>query len=755
MANGNFERDTDWQDIITRMGRTNNFNLSVSGGTETSTYYISGNYTNEEGILTGTAMDRYSLRANSEFQVTDWLKIGESVAVSRLNVDDQAHMTQGNPWITATVASPYMPVYSDANLGGFGGPTDTLSGNNERTNPFAEQMLNEQNYYENRIMSSVYAEVEFLEGLKYNIKLGLNLYNNQRTLWSPEYALGNLRLRDNDVSKLEERNNNNIDYLITNLLSYERSFNDHNFKWVAAYERAADHWEYNNAVGRYITNPTLPVLDQAEEAFSVTGGEGDHRLESILGRMIYDYQGKYLLTASIRRDGSTRFGPIGGRYGNFPSFSLGWKINEDFLNDVEQINMLKIRFGWGQTGNENIRDYEYFSQIDPLRNSRYIFGTNQDLYLGGAPTSYQANPLIKWEAAEMTNFAVDLNAFNNRLLLTAEYYIKNQNDMLVKKAISTTFGKYVNYGGDPDVGAWVNLGKVQNRGFEFNFTWRKMEGSFQYSVNANFSTLKNKVIDLGENNDIITDYTITTEGHTIGSFYGLVAERILQVDDFLQDDEGNLIVDGDGNYTILHAEHEQETAPGDIKFKDANQDGKINNLDKVIIGKSLPDFIYGINFDASYKGFDFTLFLQGMQNMEVYNNHLSRIGLATDQYGKDENKLVSTMDYWTFENPSTTQTRVTVVDENQNARVSTWFLQDASFLRVKSLQVGYSFPASWLQRIGVEGLRVFGNVNNLYTLTKYEGYDPEVGDSNPLNSGVDSGSYPVPRTTMFGIQLSF
>jgi TonB-linked SusC/RagA family outer membrane protein len=755
MANNNFDRDTDWQDVMTRTGRTNNFNLSISGGSENSTYYISGNYTNEEGILVGTAMDRYSLRANSEFKVTDFLKIGESIAVSRLNVDDQAHYTQGNPWITATVASPYMPVYSEENLGGFGGPTDTLTGNNERTNPFAEQMLNEQNYYENRVMSSVFADIKFFEGLTYTLKLGLNVYNTQRTLWSPEYALGNLRLRDNDVSKLEERNNNNVDYLITNLLTYEASLSDHNFKVIAAYERAADHWEYNNAVGRYITNPNLPVLDQAEEAFSVTGGEGDHRLESILGRLIYDYRGKYLLTASIRRDGSTRFGPEGGRYGNFPSFSLGWKVNEDFLNNVQEINMLKLRLGWGQTGNENIRDYEYFSQIDPLRNSRYIFGSNQDLYLGGAPTSYQANPMIKWEAAEMTNIGVDLNAFNNRLLLTAEYYVKNQNDMLVRKAISTTFGKYVFYGGAGDVGAWVNLGKVQNRGFEFDATWRKLEGNFRYSINANFSTLKNEVFDLGENNDIITDYTITTVGHTIGSFFGLVAERILQVDDFLQDENGNLVVDGSGNYTLLHAEQEDETAPGDIKFRDTNQDGKINNLDKVVIGKSLPDFIYGINFELQYKGIDFTLFLQGMQNMDVYNNHMSRIGLATDRYGKDENKLVEVMDYWTVDNPSTTQTRVTVVDENQNSRVSTWFLEDASFLRVKTVQLGYNLPSRWIQRIGVSNLRIYASANNLYTFTKYKGFDPEVGDDDPLNNGVDNGYYPVPRTTMFGIQLGF
>jgi hypothetical protein len=356
----------------------------------------------------------------------------------------------------------------------------------------------------------------------------------------------------------------------------------------------------------------------------------------------------------------------------------------------------------------------------------------------------------------MYNLGVDMNAFSNRLILTAEYYIKNQNDMLVKKPISTTFGKYTFYGGAADIGAWVNLGKIQNRGFEFNATWRKMDGDFQYSINGNFSTLKNEVIDIGENNSVVTDYSITEAGHTIGSFYGHVAERILQEDDFLQDDEGNLITDSNGYYTILHATQEQGTSPGDIKFRDINQDGVINNLDQVVIGKSLPDFIYGLNIDLGYKGFDFTLFLHGMHNMDVYSDHLSRIGLATDRFGKDENKLAEVMDdYWTPGNASTTQTRATVVDENLNARVSSWFVKDASFLRIKSIQLGYTFPANWMNPAGIKSLRLFGNINNFYTFTNYEGYDPEVGSTTPLESGIDRGYYPVPRTSLIGFQLNF
>lgn len=761
-ANDNYDTDTDWQDLITRVGKTNNYNLSISGGSENSSYYVSGNYTKEEGILVGTEMERFSLRANSEFQIMKNIKVGESVAVSRVNADDISHNTQGNPWLISTTTSPYMPVYDENALGGFGGPTDSLTGNNERTNPLAEQVLNENYYNEDRIMTSVFAEIQILEGLNYTARFGYNIYNTYRMMFSPEYSLGNLRLRDNDVSKLENQNEYNNSFLMSHILNYSKSFKNHNLNLMAAFERSSDKQHYNNAIGREISNSSLLVLDQVEEVFDVNGQESEHKLESYLARLNYDFKGKYLVTASIRVDGSTRFGPLGGRYGTFPSFSAGWKINEDFLTNVSDINMLKLRVGWGQTGNENINDYQYFAVIDAKRNSRYNFGDDQSLYLAGAPTSYQANPYVKWEAAEMTNIAIDLNAFGNRLIFNAEYYIKNQNDMLVNKSISTTFGKYVDYGAGGTVGAWVNIGKVRNTGFEFNASWRKLEGDFRYSISGNLSTLKNEVLDLGDNNDIITDYTITRKGNTIGSFYGHIAERILQPDDFEQDSEGNLIADASGNYTLLHATQELGTSPGDLKFKDVNQDGVINNLDKVVIGKSLPDFIYGLNFDASYKGFDFTIFLQGMQNMDVYSDHLSSISLATDRYGKDENKLNEVNDFWTYENLSTTQTRVSVVDENLNARVSSWFVKEASFLRIKSIQLGYTIPSNISQRINISNIRVFASVNNLYTFTKYEGYDPEVGDYDPstrtrdiLNNGVDKGNYPVPRTNLIGLQFNF
>ena len=738
-ASNNNLGTTDWQDEIYRVAKKQNYNLSVSGGNENSNYYISGNYASEEGLLVNTALDRLTLRANSNFNISDRIKISESISLTHIDAKDESHLTTTGGALTS---SPLMPVYDETAAGGYGGPTDTLTGANERTNPLAEQMLNDNTYKEYWFTGSVDAEVEILKGLKYKLKLGANYNINNRTQWSPVYRLGNLSLRDNNISILSESNNVHRELLINNLLNYRRSFGNHNVEAMVAYERLWDISKNMYVKVKDLPSNELRVLVQGQEVENVDGKIYEHFMESWLGRFNYDYLGKYLLTASFRVDGSSRFGPEGGRYGTFPSFSAGWKMNEDLLTDVEEIDLLKFRFGWGQTGNENIDDYRFLSLIDPLIYSRYTFGENQDLYLGGASTTFQPNPLIKWEAAEMINFGLDLDAFNSKIQVNAEYYIKNQHDMLVNVPISHTFGKRVNYGtGWPTVGAWSNLAKVQNRGIEFNIAYREFEKTFTYSISANFSTIKNEVIDVGPN-DIINSYTITTDGEPIGSLYGYVAEGILQEEDFNEFDE------------TIHAQ-QSNASPGDIKFKDVNGDSLITSDDRTIIGKPIPDFVYGLNFNGQYKGFDFTIFLQGMQGFDVINNQMRYVNIATDPHGKDENKLVDVMDYWTPENRSNSMTRPYVIDQNDNSRISSWFVEDASFLRIKNLQIGYTLPNRILQKINISRLRIYANANNLLTFTGYSGYDPEVSDKSPLNAGVDNNFYPIPRSYSLGLQLDF
>lgn len=748
----NLATSTDFQDELIQTSIGHNHSLSIRGGSNESNFFISGNYFQEDGTMINTGMDRLSIRANSDFQISDRVKIGQSVSFSHINYIYDSHRANFNSWMVSLVTSPLMPLYDPTAIGGYGGPTDTLTGGNERTNPIAEQMLNDNRETINRVLGNAYAEVKILEGLQYTFRIGGEYADNHTFQWSPVYRLGNLRLRDNDVSTLLETNSSGRIWQLGNYLEYARSFGGHNLSTVFGHERTRDFSLYTLAGGRNIAFDDLNVLDQALDGQRIGGARTEERLQSLLLRGLYDFKGKYLLTASIRRDGSSKFAPA-NRIGYFPSFSVGWRLSDDLFPEYELINMMKVRFGWGQTGNSNIPRYQYLELIDPFVNSRYNFGRNSDLYLGGAPITFQASPQIQWEATEMTNFGLDIVMLDAKLQFTAEYYIKNQDNMLVEKPISVAFGKRVQWGGDQIIGAWMNLAKVQNRGLELNLLYREYDHTLKYAVNVNFSTLKNKIIDLGVGEFGAGLYNLARNGHTIGSFYGYIAERILQEDDFLQDDDGNLVTNAQGNYILLHATQEAGTSPGDLKFKDLNGDGVIDDRDRTIIGKPLPDFIYGIDIQLGYRSWDFNLFLNGMHNLHVYNELYTRIGLATDIHGKDENKLVDVLDAWTPQNPSETMTRAYVIDPNRNARPSTWFIEDASFLRVRTVQLGYTFNRNGIKRIGLNSLRLYASANNLFTITGYRGYDPEVGSQNPLMTGVDGGHYPVPRTFMFGVQI--
>lgn len=724
--------DTDWQDHLLRTGIGQNYYANITSGNENSNFSISGNYYSEEGVMVNTFYDRLNLRANSDFSLfNNRLNIGESFLIGQTK-GSGSQGGQGNKWVMATLVSPLMPVYEPANLGGFAGPTDSINGRNEQTNPIAEQILRNQDTKDLRIISNIYSELKILKVLKYKLNLGLTYGNARSTTWIPEYELGDIGNRSNSVSELRENSRNYSQFLIENLLTYNQEIKDHDITLLAGHVFQRDYSNSFSAIGQEFRDENHNTLSQAEIASSLGSYIGEHIIDSYLARLIYDYKDKYLFTSSIRRDGSSRFGPEGQRYGWFPSFSIGWKLNEDFMNDMEEINMLKLRFSWGHTGNMNIGDYVFDTYLLRPDASRYLFGLDETLYLGATDLRSTGNPKIQWEHSIMTNFGLDLSAFSNRLEINVEYYIKNQDKMLTTIELPLVHGKDFD---DPNSNPWYNLGDVQNRGFELNILHRNTVRRFNYNIGFNMTTIKNAVVSLPKSTPIFTDYTITMEDHAIGSFYGYVADGIFQSQEEVE----------------KHAE--QDAVPGDIRFRDLNHDGVINNLDRTIIGKPLPDFIYGINLDFSYRGFDFVVFLNGMQNLDVYNEHYSYIGLATDRESKDFNKLRSVMDYWTPENKTNDQTRLSVKDVNYNARHSSWFVEDASFLRIQSVQLGYSLSQNIVKRLKIKSARIYVNAQNLYVFTGYRGYDPEVGNSNVLTMGIDQGYYPIPRSFIFGIQL--
>lgn len=735
--------DTDWQDELSQTGQKENYDLSVRGGSETFTYMLSGGYYNEKGILKSSGVERFSLRANMDIKVNNWLTIGENLYMARVNTDQAPTYVWGQ-----LTSSPIMPVYSDVNRGGYAGDEEPLTGRNDRPNPLAILMLNDDQNQKTKLLSSSFAEISFLKSFKYRINVGVDYNLDHLISWKPRYDLGT---RSNTSAVLAERLDNDKSLIVDNLLTFEKTFaNNHQLTVLYGHTEKRDYFRFMRAESKIFRDEDLNVLSQGETDGAVTGEIDEFRQASDFGRVLYNYKSKYLFQASVRRDGSSNFGPD-NRWGVFPAFSAAWKINEDLLPAVKAINLLKLRASWGQTGNQDIPPFAYAALLNPPTDFRYAFGPNrpqssewgmddQNTYLGQAPFESFGNKSIKWESAEMLNFGIDLTAFANKLEFSAEYYIKNQNDLLVQVLLPGIYGLGMD-DIDQDISSaspWANLGQTRNKGVDVFIKYRNMDGVFKYSVNASLTTIKNEVISLPFNSYFKNDH-VTQVGNTIGSFYGYIAEGIFQ--DSLE---------------VANSPYQRSlTAPGDIKFKDLNEDRIINQNDMTIIGKPIPDFTYGFGLDLYYKNFDFNAFAYGMQNMDVYNRMRIGIGMATDQNNKDENKLVEAGDFWTPENPSTTMTRANIVDYNQNQRISTWWIEDASFLRIKTMQIGYTLPESLVNKILLSTLRLYFSVNNLYTFTKYRGYDPEVGDKDVLNAGVDSGHYPVPRSFLFGLQVDF
>ncbi len=723
--------DTDWQEEISRRGWGQNYDMRISGGGENSNYMVSGNYYKDNGILIGTSMKRYTLKANSDFVLGKRIQMGESFNFSNIAVDEQSHYTNGNPWQVATVTSPLMAVYDSTARGGYAGPTPEVTPVNERTNPVAEQMLNENTNSTNRFLLSIYAEIDIWQGLKFKTIFGYDMSFYQSEQWNPVYELGTIGGRSRSVSVLNVAKSFNSKYVWDKQLIFDHAFGKHNISATFVHSNEDGSGASLQGKGENFDFENLRVLAMADPStYTANGYKGRETMESYLGRIVYNYNNKYYLTASIRNDGSSKFGPKNKR-GTFPSFSVAWKFNEDFMQQFEFINMAKIRAGYGVTGNENIGSFQYESYIEPQVEFVTAMGDPARSVFGRGPLYNFGNASIQWEEARMTNIGIDFAGFSNRLEFSAEYYYKNQQKMLATIPISSIHGRLEGF--EP----WSNVANMVNRGIELNAIYKKMEGELTYTLNGNFSTIKNKVLDLPVGRNIIESHSITMPGHTISSFYGHIAEGIFQSEDEV----------------ARHPFQNEATRPGDIKFKDINKDGRIDDLDRTIFGKPVPDFYWGLTFDGYYRGFDIQIFLYSVMNVDIYDQFRANTGLATDPDSKDNNKLKEVLDFWSPYNKTNDQVRANFNDPNDNNRVSSFFVKDASFMRIKNLQLGYTLPDKIIHTLRITQFRIYLSCTNLFTLTKYKGYDPEIGSRSNLNFGIDSGTYPLPRTFMAGIQL--
>lgn len=726
---------TDWQDAIFRSAPVQQYNLLVSGGSESSKYSVSGGYNDQQGIVDVTGYKRYNLRVKTE-TTKGRLKFGETILLSRekfVTMPAGWGGQGGNPVGSAIKMIPAFKIYNPDALGGYDGASGSVV---NIANPVAQLYLNDINRENTSILANAFGELKIIEGLKYRLNLGYTNVFNSNYDYYKRYQIGGLFSHPtNDISLGKDQN---VLLLLENTLSYDKVFGKHSIQALAGYTYQSNNYNYTSTARTDLPDG-IDQIDAGAGIVSNSGNRIENNLISALGRLIYSYDDRYLLTASFRRDGSSRFG-ANNRYGNFPSVALGWNImNEDFFEPLEKtFSNLKLRASYGVLGNQEIGDYQYSAAV--ASNINYVVGANQQRWFGSIQTAF-ASPNIKWETTKTSNFGIDAGFFGNKLNLTADYFVKKTTDVLLNVPIPGSAGSVSN--------PVVNAGTLRNNGVELGLSYGNTAGKLSYNVFGSISAVRNKVIELGTGSQQIfggqpnhhgATSTLTEAGGSIGSFYLIEALGIFnsqaEIDAYAKD--GKLI--------------QPNAAPGDVKFFDKNSDGQINNLDRVNLGSPFPDFEYGLGINASMHNFDLALFFQGSQGNKIYN------GLAQDLQSTNlqMNYSKSTLNAWTPSNQSNIP-RVTANDPNLNSQTSSRFLEDGSYFRMKTLQLGYTLKDDFAKKLRISSFRTYVSADNIFTITNYTGFNPDLGRTGSIfDRGVDYGhvAYPLARTISLGIQLT-
>lgn len=723
--------NNDWQNIMLGPALMQNYALSVKGGGKYSTYYNSVGYTNQDGVMKGTNYQRYTLQSKQDFK-KGIFAAGTNVVLTYDQSDPLYGAVRGGMVGHTLQSIPTLEKYNPNNEGGYG---DLYGDVVNLQHPMGMVDDNLENRYSDnvKIFANAYVSVEPIKGLKYKLNLTPDFqfyrYNDYEGLYS--YGLAK-----NEVTQVTEQQTRTRNVLVENLLTYDQTFGDHKISLLAGYTYQDSRYRFLQGSGQ-----GMPVgiheIDAAAGGLAVSGRSARSVLTSILGRAFYSYKNRYLITATIRRDGSSKFGS-NYRYGNFPSVSAGWNVAEEsFVKDnAFWLDQLKLRGGYGVLGNQEIDDYQYVSVVSTGIN--YPNG-NGGLIQGAFPKTF-ANPDIKWEETSMTNVGIDFMALRNRLTLTADWYVKNTKDILLKVPIPISTG-----GANDPI---KNAGKIRNQGVEFNIGWNDaLNKDFSYSVNFLGTYNKNEVVEMGAESQAIIGGTIhggtytskTLAGYPIGGFW------LIPTDGYFNSEAEVNAYQKDGVLIQSSAK------PGDIRFKDTNNDGTINDDDRVYCGSPFPKFTYAINGSVTYKNLDFSIGFQGVAGNKIYN----ATNLELTDVTRGTNYLASTLDYWTPDNLDAASPRLMWTDPNRNARSeSNRYLESGSYFRLRNLQVGYTLPLAWFHGF-VQKARVYVNAENLFTITSYSGYTPDVNSSDVYSRGLDEFIYPINRTFMLGLNVTF
>lgn len=735
-------RTTDWFNEATRTGAIYKANATISRGDDKSNTLFSLGYFQNEGIVEGSDYDRINLRLNTNYTISKYFKTGVNLSLSNANTLGISSSNISGVLTNVQRIDPLTPV------------TDPTTGEwastpySDLTNPIAAANRDVRDTGALLFLANTYLQFEPIEGLVFKTSFSANISRSKSKTYLPAYSyIGGDENLTNSISKTYRDFNG---WLSENTVNYNFKLGEnHNFNILAGFTAQRDQSEFLTASRKNVFGDVeeLQYINASIDLESTNAWNSgvDTRMYSYLGRLNYNFANKYYLTASVRRDGSSVFGP-NKRFGSFPSASFGWKLrNEGFMDFLSEdvVNHLMFRVGWGRVGNAKIDPYGYTATLknkDSRLEYSYIFGGVE--YPGWAPVT-MANPNMQWETVESTNVGLDMAFFNSKVTFSFDYFVKDTEDMLVQVPIP----EYSGYIEAP----YVNAGTVRNKGFEIDLGYNGSIGEdFTYNVNLNMSSIQNEVVSLGGGQPIwggsasfIGSTTRTAEGHPIGSFYGYEVEGVFQTD----------------AEVATSAQSGEAIGAGDFKFKDQRTfneetgeweepDGVINGDDRVYIGNPTPDMFYGINLSAAYKGFDMSMFFQGQYGNELFN--------AFKYYNYATHKRYAlTNDYkehWTADNGSNEMFGLNTATVDKNLRASDFYIEDGSYFRLKNIQIGYTFdkPASW-----VSNVRLYFSGQNVFTITKYSGLDPEVGGDKATNLGLDYGTYPQSRVFSFGVNMSF
>uniref|UniRef100_UPI00301C71A7 SusC/RagA family TonB-linked outer membrane protein n=1 Tax=Pontibacter sp. 13R65 TaxID=3127458 RepID=UPI00301C71A7 len=728
--------NTDWQEEVFRQASTQNHTLSMAGGSDNIRYYVSGNYLDQQGVVIQTGFKRYGGRVNLDASYRN-LKLGATVNYGyeqyQFQPSEGRYFNQETIVPVALAMSPFFPVYNPDGSYNYA-QYNYQYATTQIVNPVALANLKTDNTNQGKLLGNLFAQYDLTPELSNKISFGVNINNANRSAFRPSVLPQLSPSSPTSVPTGSYRNVSFVNWIAENTLSYNKYFGDHSLNAIAAVSAQKETISSSviNATG--YANDLIKTINGATSIQNFGGSTEQWTLLSALTRVQYSYKDKYMASAAIRADGSSRFG-ANSKYGYFPSASIGWNVDrEDFMQDLQSISSLKLRGSYGLTGNMQIGNYAYLPQ---LTQGDYVFGTagSTKLY-NGLYQSTAGNSDLGWEKTSAFNLGADIGFFDERLHLTVDAYTNNTTDLLLQVPVAHSSGYRDNL---------QNIGKVRNNGLELTLTGNNEIGKFRLTNSANISFNRNKVLDLGGAQSIITQaqsviFFITEVGKPIGNYYTLVHDGVYKSKAEL--DDPNIPKVPGANV-------------GDMRFKDINGDGVIDATnDRTITGNYMPKFTYGFSSQLQYKIFDLNVALQG-----VYGNKIANINSRyINDFNSFTNNTSDALDRFYSESEPGTEgyPRANRNPRGLNGSISTWAIRSGSYMRVRDITMGITLPNSWAIRAGLSRARIYFTATNPLLLTKYNAYNPEISqESNPLTPGVDYGSYPLSKSFVLGMNLSF